>query len=710
MKYIGIYSNDANIATKKNVDAKQDKVLVDGILKGDGNGAISAAVADTDYATCTNLVNGDVDGSLRTINSTMPSSSYTMGQNAFAEGSNTNATGVASHAEGASTTAVGAQSHAEGSRCYAGGNASHVEGFSTRVEVGARYAHAEGFSTKANHRGQHVQGEYNIPDDSTAAATSKGNYVHIVGNGTAAANSNAHTLDWSGNAWFAGNVYVGSTSGTNKDDGSKKLATTEDVESRVPTTRTVNGKALSADISLTATDVGAMPSYTEIPKAATIAPKMNGATSVGSNTGFSRGDHVHPTDTSRADTTLSNLDTTQSVSGLDQYEMTNGYAYTSVIRNGVPCAVIATSNSKITLYKKNSSGQLSWSESLTLEVAGNLLATNEAGTKLYIAPYPGTSSTQAYDFIMMVDMTATTLSATKIKLVNTAVVYDMKRIDNDRIMLACDANTVYIINTVNNSLSKSSITGGTLATVWKTIGYIPNTTFSLAIFADGLSLMSNDNGATFNIGIGDSRLTNTDNPVVGYATSNTNNEPYAIILTKNGNCYISQNNVVWAEMAGLYAEGVDRTFTDIIYTRGPNDTDNGIFVLSGDTIDSQIYYRFGDGLTGYKNSSNDWESIDSGSIGTNAYQVYSLEKFNEAIATDASFNRILIAYNGGAIENLKNRGVVTNSTAANLLNRGTAVNVNDVNYTTYMARGIALTSDTSVQPTVDGTIVLYYEA
>lgn len=48
--------------------------------------------------------------------------------------------------------------------------------------------------------------------------------------------SNAHTLDWSGNAWFAGDVYVGSTSGTNKDAGSKKLAT------EVPVTTADNGK------------------------------------------------------------------------------------------------------------------------------------------------------------------------------------------------------------------------------------------------------------------------------------------------------------------------------------------------------------------------------------------------------------------------------------------------------------------------------------
>ena len=34
-------------------------------------------------------------------------------------------------------------------------------------------------------------------------------------------------IDWNGNAWFAGDIYVGSTSGTDRDDGSKKLATEE---------------------------------------------------------------------------------------------------------------------------------------------------------------------------------------------------------------------------------------------------------------------------------------------------------------------------------------------------------------------------------------------------------------------------------------------------------------------------------------------------
>lgn len=58
MKYIGTYSNDADIATKANVDAKQDKVLVDGILKGDGQGAISAA--ETQEVELVTLTKADV--------------------------------------------------------------------------------------------------------------------------------------------------------------------------------------------------------------------------------------------------------------------------------------------------------------------------------------------------------------------------------------------------------------------------------------------------------------------------------------------------------------------------------------------------------------------------------------------------------------------------------------------------------------------------
>lgn len=58
MKYIGTYSNDADIATKANVDAKQDKVLANGILQGDGAGTISAA--ETQEVELVTLTKADV--------------------------------------------------------------------------------------------------------------------------------------------------------------------------------------------------------------------------------------------------------------------------------------------------------------------------------------------------------------------------------------------------------------------------------------------------------------------------------------------------------------------------------------------------------------------------------------------------------------------------------------------------------------------------
>lgn len=72
---------------------------------------------------------------------------------------------------------------------------------------------------------QIVGGHYNIADTQVPGGAGN-NLALIIGNGHGDETlSNAHTLDWNGNAWFAGDVYVHSTSGTNKDAGSKKLAT-----------------------------------------------------------------------------------------------------------------------------------------------------------------------------------------------------------------------------------------------------------------------------------------------------------------------------------------------------------------------------------------------------------------------------------------------------------------------------------------------------
>ena len=129
------------------------------------------------------------------------------GRNSHAEGADTEARQDCSHAEGYNTTAGGICSHAEGYSTTAGGN-SHAEGSYTKAN--AMCSHTEGDSTIASGKYQHVQGKYNKED-------TKDKYAHIVGNGTSdSKRSNAHTLDWDGNAWYQGDIRVG---GTSYDDG-----------------------------------------------------------------------------------------------------------------------------------------------------------------------------------------------------------------------------------------------------------------------------------------------------------------------------------------------------------------------------------------------------------------------------------------------------------------------------------------------------------
>lgn len=144
------------------------------------------------------------------------------GKYSHAEGYMSKAQEQYAHAEGYSNTASGEASHAEGYATWADGNYSHTEGSTTTAS--GDYSHAEGFYVTAAGRYQHVQGKYNIIDkDSSGAALDT--YAHIVGNGTTNTNrSNAHTIDWDGNGWFAGDVYVG---GTGQDDTNASKVITE---------------------------------------------------------------------------------------------------------------------------------------------------------------------------------------------------------------------------------------------------------------------------------------------------------------------------------------------------------------------------------------------------------------------------------------------------------------------------------------------------
>ena len=156
------------------------------------------------------------------------------GQWTFAGGVNSHTEGQCSstnycngaHAEGVMTFAGGDEGisetlqalvygpHAEGYRTKAIGQVSHAEGYETEAYDGA---HAEGYRTIAYDE-QHVQGRYNIADETST-------YAHIVGGGTSNANrKNIHTIDWNGNAMFAGSLTVGQNSYGDTDPNSANIA------------------------------------------------------------------------------------------------------------------------------------------------------------------------------------------------------------------------------------------------------------------------------------------------------------------------------------------------------------------------------------------------------------------------------------------------------------------------------------------------------
>ena len=119
------------------------------------------------------------------------------------------ASGIQSFATGTST-ASGQQAVAYGDSTIASGGFSHSSGMYT--EAAGQCSQTSGKYTKSTHASQNVFGEYNVLDGSSALAYQRGNFVEIVGNGTANnARSNARTLDWQGNETLAGDLTINGT-------------------------------------------------------------------------------------------------------------------------------------------------------------------------------------------------------------------------------------------------------------------------------------------------------------------------------------------------------------------------------------------------------------------------------------------------------------------------------------------------------------------
>lgn len=160
--------------------------------------------------------------SLGNANTASNKNAFAVGTKNKASGSNSASIGNNNEASGSASFAQGYQAKATNECCVALGNNSKASGKNSfalgpRAEASGTTSVAIGQGVKSARSNQIVFGKYNIMDTSTSNS-----YAVIVGNGsgeditddsgniTTQNRSNAHTLDWKGNAWFAGAVSASS--------------------------------------------------------------------------------------------------------------------------------------------------------------------------------------------------------------------------------------------------------------------------------------------------------------------------------------------------------------------------------------------------------------------------------------------------------------------------------------------------------------------
>ena len=192
-----------------------------------GNAGLQPSNKDTVYAEG---IRNYVSGQAAHAEGAMNLASY---YEAHVEGAYNVSSGFSSHAEGYENIASNSNSHAEGRRNVASGTNSHAEG--RRNVASGDMSHVGGILNNAAGNFQTVIGVSANPSNDPTDKTidEDGSYqpgckehVLVVGNGTidydntnkryfASSRSNAHTLDWHGNAEYAGDVKANACGGQN---------------------------------------------------------------------------------------------------------------------------------------------------------------------------------------------------------------------------------------------------------------------------------------------------------------------------------------------------------------------------------------------------------------------------------------------------------------------------------------------------------------
>lgn len=205
----------------------------------------------------------------------------------------------------------------------------------------------------------------------------------------------------------------------------------------VPNTRTVNGKALSTDITLTASDVSALPSSTTIPSPGTGSsyPAMDGTRALGTNAGYARVDHVHPSDTTKVDKVSGKGLSTNDYTTEEKNKLSGIAAGAEVNQNAF--SNITVGNTTIEADAKT--------DTLTLEAGSGIAITPDATNDKVTIAFNGTIPTLPNNFgtvkVGSTNVVADTTSDT-LELVAGSNVTLTPDATNDKVTIAA-TNTTY---------------------------------------------------------------------------------------------------------------------------------------------------------------------------------------------------------------------------------------------------------------------------
>lgn len=260
----------------------QAKITASGLLKGDGSGNITAAVAGTDYIASHQDISGKLDKSGDTMTGPLTLAGDPVSDLQAATKKYVDDVDNTFYAEaGVATFAQIKAAHDAGKYVYTKFNIGSTEYVYPLVSVdkyfdggsaafliwdGSNYL--QGYSMSVNNGWVRLLFQP-VPTSRTVNGKSLSSDITLSASDVDALPSStvipSKTSDLTNDSGFITGYTETDPTVPNWAKASSKPSYTASEVGAVPTSRTVNGKALSANISLTASDVGALPSTTPIP-------------------------------------------------------------------------------------------------------------------------------------------------------------------------------------------------------------------------------------------------------------------------------------------------------------------------------------------------------------------------------------------------------------------------------------------------------------